>query len=320
MKIKSKRFISLFLFNIMLLCTVSCSSPKSGESICVNAETLFHADLVFHILNYINLKDSPANLYSVDYISEFEEYKLVHGFESSLLKDAQNLEAAYKDYFNEVNTIMFDAFDYSTYEDMVENLKNNTTYSYDAKEKFIKPFISCMDKEKDIYKQYWDDEIKKNQKNMDSFLLYFQNNISPVEKVFTYTNKNALLYLCVSLNNKGRGIRRNDTLCAAIYIPKNENQQTAGFFQAFHEMTHQFTDRSILEYISMEDESHSLSETIVWKTDYFLFQHVKDEYLQWAADCAGVSNATENDFLEFYELPDEYEEKIQNLLSAINSQ
>jgi hypothetical protein len=304
----------------MLLCTVSCASPKSGEGIYATAETLFHADLVFHLLNYINLKDSPANLYSEDYISKFEEYKSDHGFESSLLKDAQNLDSAYKDYFNEVNIINFYAFDYSTYEDMVDNLKNDTRFSSAAKEKFIKPFISCMDKEKDIYKQYWDEEIKKNQKNIDSFLKYFNHNISPLENVFTYTNKKALLYLCVSLNNKGRGINIDDTLCAAIYLPKNEKQRAAGFYQAFHEMTHQFTDQFMFENISMEDGTKLLSEKIVMKTDYYLFQDAKDEYIQWDADSYGVSNATENDFLKFYELPDEYEGKIQDLLSAINSQ
>ena len=318
-----KKSICMILALFLFISTVGCAEQKVESEWAMEGETVFHSDLVFHILNYINLEGSPANMYSQEYIDEFEDFRSKQSNNDyKLIEEAQKLSVPYMKYFNEVSYVAFIGFDCSSYEQLKDQL-NSMSISTEAKEEFIKPFIQCMDAELSIYTEYWNRIIAEQKNNMDAFISYSNKILCRLEKVFKYANKKPHYYFCVSLGQgKGRGIWNDQFIGAAGCIPKNESEQQYAFFQAFHEMTHQVTDRKLFTHISMEDETHLLSEKVVMKMDYYLIQglgeNLLEDYLQWTAWLAEKSEASEQDFLDYYKLPDKEEKEVQELINEIS--
>ena len=311
--------VALFLF----ISTVGCAEQKVESEWVMEGETVLHSDIVFHILNYINLEGLPANMYSKEYIDEFEDFRSKQSNNDyKLIEETQKLSVAYKKYFNEVSNVAFIGFYSSSYEELQDRL-NSMPISTEAKEEFIKPFIQCMDAELSIYTEYWNRIIAEQKNNMDAFISYSNKTLRALEKLFKYANKKPHYYFCVSLGQgKGRGIN-NRFMSAAGCIPKNEGEQQNAFFQAFHEMTHQITDDKLFTHISMEDGTHSLSEKVVMKTDYYLIQKFEkdllNDYIQWTAWLHGVSGASEKDFLDYYKLPEKEEKEVQEIIDEISN-
>ena len=321
-----KRSICALLVLCLFICMIGCGEQNVKSEWTMEGETVLHADLVFHILNYINIEGSPANTYSKEYINQFEEFRAERSNnEYKLIEEAQKLSAPYKKYFSEVSQVAFIGFYCSSYEELKDHL-NNLPLSIGAREEFIKPFIECMDAELSLYTEYWSGVIAEQENNMNKFISYSNKELYSFEKLFKYANKKPHYYFCVSLEpGKGRGINNNDQLMSAAgCIPKNkEEQQLYAFFQAFHEMTHQITDNKLFTNISMEDGTHLLSENVVMKTDYYLIQKFNKgglkEYIQWTAWLEGISEASEQDFLDYYILSEKEEKEIQKMIDEIAS-
>ncbi|MBE6022057.1 MAG: hypothetical protein E7231_02335 [Cellulosilyticum sp.] len=319
-----KKAICMIVGLFLSICTVGCVKQKVESEWAMEGEPVFHSDLVFHILNYINFEGSPANMYSKEYIDEFENFRSKQSNNDyKLIEEAQKLSVPYMKYFNEVSNVAFIGFYASSYEELKDQL-NSMSISKEAKEEFIKPFIQCMDAELSIYTEYWD-RIMADQKNsMDAFISYSNKTLCALEKVFKYANKKPHYYFCVSLGQgKGRGIWNNRFVSAAGCIPKSKSEQQHAFFQAFHEMTHQITDRKLFTHISMEDGTHLLSEKVVMKTDYYLIQRLDEDlledYIRWIAWLAGISEISEQDFLDYYKLPDKEEKEVQKIIDEISN-
>lgn len=287
----------------------------------VTTDTLFHADLIYHVFNYIDLKDSPANLYSQDYINDFEEFRAKQNNTNNLIESTKKLSNAYAKYFDEVNYIAFCSFSYSNYDDMKDAILNDKSVSEEAKSQFVIPFMQCIDNEKELYHKYWDNKIKESKNYIDEFEKFSNDKNYNLYKVFAYTNKRPHYFLCVSLNGKGRGIWSIDKLTAAVEIPKTKEEMNDTYYQAFHEMTHQLTDKKFFSAINMKDGTHSQSEKVVMITDYYIFKeqdpNLLKPYIEWTAKQAGVSDVTEQDFLNFYKVTEEQELEIKSLVKEI---
>lgn len=309
-----------------ILCTIGCNKSTESEETevksIVTTETLFQADIIYHVLKYIQLEDSPANLYDEEYINEFEAFRKENNNTYNLVDAAVQLSGAYAKYFDEVTFIAFCAFDYTTLEDTINGILNDEIVSESAKSEFIIPFIDCVKEEQTIYEEYWNNKIQDSQSNIDKLVELANGYFTKLQKVFDYTGKNPQFCLCISLDGEGRGITNTDMLTAAIEIPETDEEMTAAFFQGFHEMTHQFTDQRFFTSISMDDGTHLMSEKVVMMTDYYIFKELEPDlleaYIKWTGEEAGKSDATEEEFLEFYDLPEEQDNGIETLLKEMN--
>ncbi len=204
---------------------------------------------------------------------------------------------------------------------MKDAILNDKSVSEEAKSQFVIPFMQCVDNEKEFYQKYWDNKIKESKSYIDEFEKFSNQNYYNLHNVFAYTNKRPHYFLCVSINGKGRGIYSNDKLTAAVEIPKTKEEMNDAFYQAFHEMTHQITDKKFFSAINMEDGTHLQSENIVMLTDYYIFKELNPNllkpYIEWTAKQAGVSDVTEQDFLDFYKVTEEQESEIKSLVKEM---
>jgi hypothetical protein len=111
------------------------------------------------------------------------------------------------------------------------------------------------------------------------------------ECLFKYFNKKAKVYFSYSITANGRGIGSNTHFIAAVPFPQKKHTDEDCFFITLHEFTHQFTDCLINSNISMNNNTHALSENIVIFADYYLLKMIDetkiDMYFNWICKISG---------------------------------
>lgn len=284
-----------------------------------------YADLIFHVLAHMQVNNA-SNLYSQKYVDYFSEYRHSGVSNFHLRSEVAQLERYYNENFERLGIINFlpiteNCIEFITLKNLLLSYNGFTEEDIAC---FIRPLISILEKESIIYSPFWEDKYHRLQSERETCESQLKELIKPYDSIFRYYNKYATVYLSLSLTCNGRGVYAQDSFCAAVPLPTNQEIIKYCFFQLLHEYTHQFTDVLLNKTINMMDGSHDLSENLVILTDYLLIQRIDkvsaDNYLIWLAEISGTEKdkINETEFLKSFCIPAELhclmEREIANIL------
>lgn len=281
----------------------------------IEAKMCFHADLIYHLLAHMNLNDNPSNLFSDKYIQEITQKKAALGLESSLEQELSPFINVYLQGFERLCLVNFVPFYTNNLEQTRNELLAQPFFTKEDKNDFLTPFLKIAEKEKEtFYMNFWTNEINKYLELINQFNIYLGDKISKFKSIFDFYNVSPNIYLLLSITQNGRGIYIKDYFTAIVRLPRNSAEFSKSFILIFHEMTHQFTDALIEGQISISDDSHNLSESLVILTDFYLFQKYNCSMLEYYCNEFGISECSETAVNEKYSVPLEIREKMENML------
>ena len=284
----------------------------------MNINLNFHADLIYHLLVHMNLKNNASNLYSKDYIEYIQKSKQAVGINNNLEEELLEFNSIYLKGFERLALINFIPFCTNSLKETEEELVNQPFYTKEDKEDFLLPFISIAQRESDMfYRKFWEDELKKHSKILEDFNTYIEKEISKFTSIFKYYKVSPKVYISQSLTRNGRGFYMKDNFTAVVPMPKDYVDFSKGFITAFHEMTHQFTDKLLNCDISMNDNTHMLSESVVIITDFYLFKKYNYSLLEEYCIYFGIDKCSEEGLKEKYPIPKELLLKVESLVELL---
>ena len=273
-------------------------------------------DLVYHVLAYMQVCND-SNLYSEEYIREFETYRTASEFSYDLKYAMTKIQQYYNQHFERLGIVNFLplAQPDESFEELKERLLNYPGFTREDKDFFVEPFVTALEKESFIYFPYWESEYRNTYDRREKCETQLESLLRPCGRVFSHYQKNrAVAFLSLSITCNGRGLQSQDVFFAAVPLPQNEREVEQAFFQLFHEYTHQFTDVLLNRAIRMDDGTHDLSENLVILTDYFIIKKIREEmvkeYLSWISAICGGAGAPfdEAAFLELFRIPPDLKE------------
>lgn len=275
----------------------------------------FHVDLVYHLLAHMDLKNNASCLFSNKYVQDITRKKVSLGIDSYLEQELAPFIETYLKGFERLSLINFMTFYANDLEQTRNALLTQPFYTMEDKEKFLIPFFNIAKKEKDtFYIEFWTKEIEKHSKLMKQFNIYIENKINNFNNIFKFYNVSPNIYLSLSLTQNGRGFYIKDYFNAIAPLPRSNDEFSNSFVQIFHEMTHQFTDNLIDGKISLSDDTHSLSESLVILTDFYLFKKYNSSMLEGYCKQFGITECSETVANEKYAIPLELRKRMENIL------
>lgn len=200
----------------------------------MNIDLNFHADLIYHLLAHMNLKDNASNLYSKDYIKYIKKRKQAVCINNNLEEELLGFNSLYLKGFQRLALINFMPFCTNSLKDTEEALVNQPFYTKEDKEDFLLPFISIGQRESEMfYRDFWEDELKKHSKILEDFNTYIEKEISKFTSIFKYYKVSPKVYISQSLTRNGRGFYMKDNFTAVVPMPKDYVGFSKGFITAF---------------------------------------------------------------------------------------
>ena len=275
-------------------------------------------DLVYHVLAYMQVCNA-SNLYSEQYIREFERYRRASGFSFDLRRAMTQLGPYYNQNFERLGIVNFLplAQPDEDFEALKKRLLDHPGFTPADQDFFVGPFITALEKESLLYFPYWESAYQNAHDRRKMCEARLESLLRPYDRVFShYQKKKTVAFLSFSITRNGRGFYRQDDFFAAVPLPGNERETVPAFFQLFHEYTHQFTDFLLNRPVSMDDGTHDLSENLVILTDYFMIKEISEEtakeYLSWiCAICGGTGTPLdEAAFLHLFPVPPDLKERM----------
>jgi len=282
-----------------------------------------HFDLLFHVLAYMKV-DNASDLFCAEYIKKMEAAKRLPGYDADIPQNIGLLQDYYNANFERLALINFLPFYSESFDEMKDALADCTHFTSNDLRHFIKPFIEILDAESAFYFEYWGNlhEINLNlRKDVESKL---RTEIKKYACVFGRYSKSTTTFLSYSLTRNGRGFSGSEShIVTIVPFPKCADSIMDCFFTLLHEYTHQFTDSLLDANISMDDDTHTISEKIVILADYYLIKAINPgdlpAYFEWIAHNSGDKNSgmDENDFLSAYKIDDNLDSILKKLIENI---
>lgn len=285
-------------------------------------EYSYVVDLVYHMLAHMQVENA-SNLYSEEYISKIREVK--GGNYPDIRREMESLEAYYNAHFESLCMINFIPFNCPDMEILKSALDAYPGFSPEDREFFIEPFWKLLKQEEIFYKEYrgrlWE-ESKTGRDKLEAFL---KKEWEKYQSLVRYFHKEqAMVTLSYSMTCNGRGFVNDEkSFKAAVPYAWEEEEFKNTFLQALHEFTHQFTDCLLQQHINMNDGSHNLSEFLVILFDYYLIKNLHptdiEDYLLYISKVSGNTGMTitEEQFLQFFDVGEEWKVKLQELAEAV---
>lgn len=289
----------------------------------VEIKKYWHIDLVFHVLSHLNISPNPSNLYSQEYILIINKEKESCKVNTDLELRLSRIKSFYLKGFNKLSIINFIPFFTGSYDELKIALMSWNGFDNSDLQNFILPFIEILEEERQFYYGHWNKQLEKNRQDIKLLEEYLSKHFSVLDNMFRYFNKKAQIYALFSITQKGRGFYVEDYFSAAISFPKDGTKFINSFFIALHEFTHQITDRLVNENISMDNDTHKLSEFMVLVADYLilegLYPSILDRYLEWICEISGRSNEklTKEEFLKIFNIPQHLRSGLDDLVCKI---
>lgn len=174
-----------------------------------------------------------------------------------------------------------------------------------------------------FYFPYWDTVHNSHQTKRLEIEQWLENELNKYRPIFGCFNKPILLYLSYSITQNGRGYCRDDCFLALSPFVNSTDSYYDTFFQALHEYTHQFTD-VLISNISMNDNTHNISEWAVIITDYYLIKTFDPEsislYFNWINKMHNhiLKLSTHEDFFNIFKLDNDLHVKLKDTLHNIS--
>ncbi len=260
----------------------------------IKVKTLFHSDIVYHLLAHMDLPGNPSNLYSPQYIHNIAEAR--PGSINELIVALRALRDSYESNFHRLSHINFIPYYTKDFSELVITLENYAEFTLEDKKTFIEPFVTLLINEKEFYERYWQNSLTDNDENIGAFEKYLSENLAPLNTLFLNTNLKPNIFVSLSMTTFGRGFYMEGFLSAAVPLPNGPKGYEGAFFQMIHEFTHQLTDSLLESGIRMDDGSHQLSEIIAVVAGYYIFHRLYHKklgnYLQWLN--LGFNNQSKN--------------------------
>ncbi len=276
-----------------------------------------HFDLLFHVLAYLKV-DNASDLYDKQYIERMMNEK--QGFYYDIISDINTLQDYYNQHFERLMMINFLPFHADSYDHMKTLFHSYEKYTSEDLSCFIEPFIKVLDKEMVFYFHYWGKLHAKHRRLRLSIEENLRDRLSKYSCIFRFYHKSVRIYLSYSMTRNGRGFNGIPS-CFSADVPFPGRQEDAEdlFFQILHEITHQFTDELLRAHINMHDDSHMLSEKLVFLADYLLIKSIHkkdlDNYLKWAMN--DKENVDEAKFLREFKVNEKMEKELIRLADKI---
>ena len=286
-----------------------------------SSKNCLQADVVYHLLTHMDLRGNPSNLFDGLYIEKMRKIRLPETL--ALLNKMGSLQDYYEQNFARLAVINFFPFYTSGIDDFIAALCNYRGFTEEDMGQFVNEFLNIFTTEAEqFYGQFWQYVLESNRQNLADFNAYLGESLSHLECIFRNTGLQPNVYACVSMRRYGRGFTKDGFLSAAVPLPSGPEQYGNAFFQAVHEFTHQLTDELINLPISMADQSHALSESVVIVGDYYLFQRLDaskiEAYLGWVSDLSGAKmGPTAPGLLRQFRLPEDLHLSLRNLVEDL---
>jgi len=274
-----------------------------------------HYDLIFHVLAYFKV-NNVSDLYDECYIEKMAEEKA--RFDYDIKPVVKSLQEYYNQKFERLMLINFLPYYCNNYNEMKNSFLDCNRFTQDDLQFFIKPFIEMLDNESEFFFVYWEALNKKLEPLRQSTENYFTKQLEKYSCIFDYFCKPCKILFSATITQNGRGFISDTHFAALIRFPENEVVFDFSFIQVLHEYTHNFTDTLLNQDIIMEDDSHSISESIVIVADYYLIKSIDENLLPQYFNWLGHNKyLDEQEFLNLYNFDENLKIKLMNLLNTI---
>ena len=280
-----------------------------------------HIDLLFHVLAHIHVNNA-SDLFSQKYIDTIQKEK--HLGDIDLSNEVKPLEQYYNNNFERLAMINFFPFYSNNLNELKQILLSYDEFNKDDIHEFIIPFVNLLEREAIFYFDHWESKYKIIYDRRKIVESQTERMLKKYQCIFSYFNKSALVYFSISITRNGRGFNGiKNNFSAVVPFPTKQHDIQNSFFTLLHEYTHQFTDQLLNTNINMQDGSHNMSENIVMLFDYYLIKAVHstdiEAYINWLSKISGNDDVkiSETEFLAIFNVPDEINKDILNLLDTI---
>jgi len=311
MKRRKNKIISAALV-FLLAFVVGIGQEKSTVDNFI-FKTEVHVDLLLHALAHMDLGDDAANLYSEDYVKAILEEKQTLGLKTDLKSKLDAIKDAFisdrgMGGLRMIDFLPFYIGDYEEFmaglgwlaEDSEDHHQNRRLDSFKRyitrpeQREFIRALAGVLDDEyRTFYRDYWKREQERLAEVKGQFEGFVRTNGGKLfSRVMRKEEKDAVVYLCLSMTRWGRGFSSSDRFGAAIKLPEKREEFLPGLITAVHEMTHQFSDALVMKAEGMDRSQsdtaagsegyrvHMASEYGVLYAEYLLFQRFLPEHLR----------------------------------------